>query len=142
MLDTTPLGRLVHRRPDPAGVGRLDGLLAAGDVVLLPEVADYELRRNLLLHGFAVSVRKLDALKAKLPYVPITTPAMVRAAGLWADARRGGRPTADPRELDCDVILAAQALEAGAVVATANVGHLSRYVTVIDWQSIAAPPPP
>ena len=44
--------------------------------------------------------------------------------------------SADWRELDCDVILAAQALEAGAVVATENVGHLSRYVTALDWRVI------
>ena len=31
---------------------------------------------------------------------------MLRAAELWAQARRRGRPTADPKELDCDVILA------------------------------------
>jgi predicted nucleic acid-binding protein len=62
---------------------------------------------------------------------------MLRAAELWADARRRGNPTADPKELDADVILAAMALEAGAIVATENVGHLSRYVTAKHWRDIA-----
>jgi predicted nucleic acid-binding protein len=61
---------------------------------------------------------------------------MLKAAELWADARRSGHPTADPKELDCDVIIAAQALESGAVVATENVGHLSRFVTSSDWRLI------
>ena len=61
---------------------------------------------------------------------------MLRAAELWADARRRGRSTADPKELDADVILAAMALEAGATVATENVGHLSRYVSAKHWRQI------
>jgi len=53
---------------------------------------------------------------------------MLRAAELWALARNRGTPTADPKELDGDVILAAQAEQVRAVVATDNVGHLSRFV--------------
>jgi len=45
-------------------------------------------------------------------------------------------PTADPKELDADVILAAQALESGGIVATENVGHLGRYVTAKSWREI------
>ena len=37
-------------------------------------------------------------------------------------------PTADPKALDCDVILAAQAIEVTGIVATDNIGHLSRFV--------------
>ncbi len=66
----------------------------------------------------------------------ITSSTMLRAAGLWADVRKRGKPTADMKELDCDAILAAQALEAGAIVATENVGHLERYVTAKDWRKI------
>jgi len=43
--------------------------------------------------------------------------------------------------LDVDVILAAQALNFGGpalhfVVATGNVGHLSRFVPAAEWQNI------
>jgi len=61
---------------------------------------------------------------------------MLKAAELWAVARRRGRPTADLKELDCDVILAAQALEQEAVVATENVAHLSQFVTARHWKDI------
>ena len=62
---------------------------------------------------------------------------MTKAAELWAESRRLGRPTADPKELDGDVILAAQALAADAVVATENVGHLSRFVLAKHWTAIS-----
>jgi hypothetical protein len=38
--------------------------------------------------------------------------------------------------LDADVILAAQAQEAGAMVATENVRHLSRLVPASNWRDI------
>lgn len=61
---------------------------------------------------------------------------MLRAADLWAQARRNGLPTADPKALDCDVILAAQALAVNGMVATENVGHLSRFVNAKSWREI------
>jgi len=50
-------------------------------------------------------------------------------------------PTADPKELDGDVILAAQALLVsesgeGVVIATTNVGHLSGFVDDRHWRDI------
>src|SRR5687768_5053140 len=103
MLDATPLGRLAHPAQRADDERRLRSLLSAGVVVLLPEVTDFEVRRNLLLHNLVASIRKLDLLKVTLVYVPITTAVMLKAADLWADARRRGHPTADAKELDCDV---------------------------------------
>jgi len=136
VLDTGPLGRLAHPKPKPDVIAWSAALTAAGFTLIIPEVADYELRRNFLLTGLHASIAELDRLKSPLPYAPITTRVMLKAAELWADARRAGQPTADPKELDCDVIIAAQALEAGAVVATENVGHLSRFVAASDRRSI------
>jgi len=61
---------------------------------------------------------------------------MLRAAELWAEVRRRGRPTADPQALDGDVILAAQTLSIGGRVATENVGHLSLFVEAADWNVV------
>jgi hypothetical protein len=72
-------------------------------------------------------------------YLPITTAAMRLAADLWAQARGRGTPTADPKELDSDVILAAQASLLGpsnVVIATSNVGHLAQFVAADLWQNI------
>jgi predicted nucleic acid-binding protein len=111
--------------------------LGSGVAVIVPEIADYEVRRNLLLEGLTKSVARLDQLKEVLIYQPLTTDVMLRAAEIWAKARRTGMPTADDKELDGDVILAAQAEQAGAMVATENVGHLSRFVDAQAWRDIS-----
>ncbi|HET6250849.1 MAG TPA: PIN domain-containing protein [Tepidisphaeraceae bacterium] len=136
MLDSGPLGQLAHFNAPPAITAWLRSLLAAKYEVIVPEISDYEIRRSLILHNRGKSLTVLDALKSSLSYQPITTTVMLRAAELWADARQRGTPTADPKELDADVILAAMALEAGATVATENLGHLSRYVTASHWKAI------
>jgi predicted nucleic acid-binding protein len=86
--------------------------------------------------GQHASVRRLDSLGEDLEYLPLDTSVMRRAAVLWAHARNTGVPTAPPEALDADVILAAQAEAAGAIVATENVGHIARFVTARHWREI------
>jgi predicted nucleic acid-binding protein len=136
ILDAGPLGRIAHPRPNQDIALWLQQVLIAGVEVIIPEIADYEVRRNLLLTGLNKSIERLDLLKGSLVYLPLNTRIILRAAELWAEARKSGYPTADPKELDGDVILAAQALEAGAVVATENIGHLSRFVEAKHWRDI------
>ena len=86
----------------------------------IPEIADYEVRRGLILAGATRGIRRLDDLREELGfYIPISTAAMRRAAELWADARKKGNPTADENEIDADVILAAQAPPFSRVSVTA-----------------------
>lgn len=136
MLDAGPLGRIAHPRPKPEIALWLEEMLAAGVEIIIPEIADYEVRRNLLLADLAKSVERLDHLKRFLTYLPLSTDAMMKAAQLWAEARKSGQPTADPKEMDCDVVLAAQAMTAGAIVVTENIGHLSRFVEAKHWKDI------
>jgi predicted nucleic acid-binding protein len=107
----------------------------------VPEIADYEVRRELLRSNQLKSIDRLDELKRLAGFLPITSKAMLKAAALWAHARKKGMPTADSRSLDADMILAAQAtvLAKGkheVVVATDNAGHLSRFVPANIWQHI------
>jgi predicted nucleic acid-binding protein len=143
-LDSGPLGLLAHPLGRPlADRCRLwaRDLSAAGVRVFVPEIADYEVRRELLRLGKAASVLRLDHVKATLDYAHLTTDAMLRAAELWAAARRAGRPTSAPDALDGDCILAAQALLAAGpgdavIVATGNVGHLGQFVTCLPWDQV------
>jgi predicted nucleic acid-binding protein len=144
LLDSGPLGMATN--PKAKGVPLecqqwLRSLLQKGEKIIIPEIADYEVRRELIRAGLLQSLRRLDNLKQTLEYVPIQTETMLLAANLWAEVRQAGQPTADPKALDGDVILAAQAHllandTTDVVIATTNVAHLSRFVTALDWQAI------
>ncbi|MBW4549639.1 MAG: nucleic acid-binding protein [Aphanocapsa sp. GSE-SYN-MK-11-07L] len=144
LLDSGPLGMVTNPKAISIPLDCqlwLKSLLRRGERVAIPEIADYEVRRELLRAGLLKSLRRLDNLKQTLDYVPIQTDTMLLAAELWAEARRTGQPTADAKALDGDVILSAQArlLENEAtevIVATTNVAHLARFITALAWQSI------
>jgi predicted nucleic acid-binding protein len=134
VLDSGPLGRLVHPRLNVEISDWLDEALASDITVYIPEIVDYEVRRGLLAADMTRSVRRLDEFKQVLFFLPLNTAAMLQAAEFWALARRQGNVVADPKELDGDVILAAQARQIGACVITENVGHLSLFVDAKDWR--------
>jgi predicted nucleic acid-binding protein len=112
--------------------------LTAPRRVIVPEIADYEVRRELIRIQSHSAITNLDSLGARLEYLALTTAAMRQAAELWARARQTGRQTAPNHALDGDVILAAQALSlnTAVVVATTNPAHLSRYVPAELWSNI------
>jgi hypothetical protein len=64
---------------------------------------------------------------------------MKRAAELWTHARQVGQPTAGNNTIDADMILVAQAEslnDPDAIIATTNVGHLSRFFPADLWTNI------
>ena len=76
VLDSTPLGILCHpRNPPPVMACRqwIDDLLAANRRVILPEIADYEVRRELIRRNSRIALANLDL---RLEYVPLTTAAI------------------------------------------------------------------
>jgi predicted nucleic acid-binding protein len=145
-LDSGPLSLVTQRR----GTGEGDACkkwladhLARGTRVVVPEIVEYELRRELLRASKTASVKRLDAFVGAEAdrLILLTRSAILRAAQLWAEARQKGLPTADPKELDIDVVQSAQLLTAGfdpkdVTIATSNVGHLSRFLRAEPWQRI------
>jgi predicted nucleic acid-binding protein len=119
----------------------LNSLSARKYLIALPEITDYELRRELIRANKLRGIRQLDELKSLVIYLPITTQVMLKAAELWAKARIEGYPTAHSEAIDGDVILAAQAIliqQQGHIVtiSTTNVNHLSRFTPAKTWQEI------
>lgn len=144
LLDAGPLGLLSHPKLSPessACATWAEGLLSQGVRVFLPEIADYEVRRELLRADKQRGLERLNELSSFFEYLPLTTATMRQAAVYWATTRRSGRPMAAEKALDGDVILAAQAASLGldrTIVATTNVAHLSRLVAADLWQNISA----
>ena len=142
VLDTGPLGLVTNPKGSPQSIACaqwLQALVSAGHQVILPEIADYEIRRELLRANKIKGIAKLDALGKLLQYLPITTEAMRQAASLWAQARQKGQPTAGDNTIDGDMILIGQVMSMGlsnVVIATSNVRHLSRFVSADIWPNI------
>lgn len=145
-LDTGPLGILTSPKRSPETVAALQwavAMMTAGHRLIVPAIADYEVRRELERAGKTLGIAALDAWNNAYPdrYLPITDSALRLGARLWAQARNAGTPTGDVKELDGDVLIAAQALDQGLpssdfIIATGNVGHLSLFVPAGIWRNI------
>lgn len=113
VLDTGPLGLVTNPKLSSESAGCTQWLqahIATGNRVIIPEIADYELRRELLRANKTKEIARLDELVRFLEYLPITTAAMREAARFWARARQQGQPTAGDKTIDGDMILVAQAV--------------------------------
>jgi predicted nucleic acid-binding protein len=147
VLDTGPLGLITNPKKSPETIAATRWavqIMAVGHRLIVPAIADFEVRRELVRLGRVRAAAQLDAFNAAWPdrFLPLSNSALRLAATLWARARNAGTPTADPKELDADVIIAAQALDMGVpaadlVIATMNVGHLSQFVSADLWTNIA-----
>jgi predicted nucleic acid-binding protein len=146
LLDSGPLG-MASDNPVKPHAGRvlawIAALDAAGTDVVLPEIADYEVRRELSRAGKTAGLARLDGLGQTLRYLPLTTEMIRHAADLWGIVRNLGVATAHRAALDGDAILAGQAAIAGfpgdeVIIATTNVRHLGRFpgIDARPWQSI------
>ncbi len=140
LLDTGPLGLLAHNRPArrTAIQNWLTQEMAGGAVVYISEVADFEVRRELIRLVRARKIppsrlNRLDRLATLCTYLPVTTAMWRHAAELWAGARSRAEPIAAGGALDADVLIAAQADAVGATVVTNNPGHIGRWVAVLSW---------
>lgn len=142
ILDSTPLGLLTSPTRHQAAsdcTAWLASHLSAGNRIYVPEIIDYEIRRELLRLNKQDSLDALDGIIVRTDYLAISSEMIQDAAHLWADIRRQGLPTAGDYDSDIDAILAAQARSlrsADAIVATSNVRHMGRYVPSAPWETI------
>ena len=167
ILDSGPLGLITNPNPAPQNIACADWLktlLSAGTRVVIPEIVDYEIRRELLRANKQRGLQSLDTICRTCPiclecrrlsqrglqsldticrtldFCSLNSQSMRLAAQLWADARQQGQPTANDDTIDIDVILAAQALCLGVdfVIATTNVKHLQQFAASELWTTIDA----
>jgi predicted nucleic acid-binding protein len=144
LLDAGPLGMITNPRSSPqseACKDWLENLSKQGTEIAIPEIADYEVRRELIRAGKMPGLGRLDALKSLLRFIPINSAAMLLAAQFWASARNMGRQSASDSSLDGDMILVAQSanLKAGGyepIIATTNVRHLVLFSAARLWNEI------
>lgn len=150
LLDSGPLGLITHPKANAENLACrtwLDQVTDAGNLALLPEIIDYEHRRELIRIS-SLGIERLDRIKQAGFYLPLTTEAMLLAAQYWAEIRQLNLAGTDNLSLDADMILCAQAAtldpntwdmpEARVVIATTNVKHLSHFAEAHLWRDIVA----
>ena len=113
--------------------------------LVIPEVADYEVRRSLIKIG-SRSISILDDLQSYegFEYLPINTRAMRIAAESWATARKQGKQGTGNSRLDADMVLVGQTLEFSeaikveedVVLATTNIKDLEDFCNAKKWEEI------
>lgn len=146
LLDAGPIG-LACSRPGTPEVDDcrawLIHLETSAVEVIIPAVADYEVRRGLFRLRATAKLHRLDALRTRSSCTGLTSEAFDRAAEMWAFVRRAGTPTAGDEDLDADAIVAGLAVTIGGrgdtvTVATSNVRHFSRFpgVDARLWSNI------
>lgn len=149
-LDTGILGLICSPKNDgEAGECKawLYKLLAKSVYVVTSDLCDYEVRRGLLLAASKnpklSGLENLETLQEIIDFLPLTKPAMKRAAQLWADSRIQGKLTAAAENIDADIIIAAQYQLLKEeypgrylAIATTNVKHLSQFADAREWRSI------
>jgi predicted nucleic acid-binding protein len=140
------LGLLTHRKDNKESEACrrwLAAQIAAGAQIVVPAIADYEVRRELIRAGKSKGISRLDEFLRATPdrYLPPTGEAFLKAAELWAEVRMEGLPTAGREALDADVLLAAQLLTSKfakqtLIVATTNPKHIGRFLDAREWRFI------
>jgi predicted nucleic acid-binding protein len=142
VLDAGPLGLATNPASSTTATACrqwVEALVNAGWEIAVPEIVDYEVRRELIRANRKQGLVRLDDFVLANSYLPLTTMVMRQAAALWAAARQAGQPTAGDKTIDTDMILIAQAMalnDPQAIIATTNPGHITRYFTAEDWQLI------
>ena len=142
LLDAGVIGQLCLSRTMP-GIAEcfewFSRLEASDTVIVVPEIAHFEVRRELVRLDARVKLGRLQKLLDSVLVTPVTSEAWLQAAEFWAIVRRAGKPTADPHALDGDAILAGVAATIGGpddrvTIATTNVRHLSWFpgLTPVD----------
>lgn len=147
VLDASPLGLLTNtnsENPEAIKCAEwLKSLLEKEISVCVPEIADYEIRRSLLKIDSVKAISRLDDLNSVLIYQPITTDSMREASKYWAKARKMGKPTADDKSLDADMILIGQVTTLWhdndeVIIATSNIKHIDLFADARQWKDIDA----
>ncbi len=156
LLDAGPLGMYASAGGRPKnGIckARINALLAAGKIVTVPGIADYEVRRELTLltlqQPACKAIPRLDMVIHVLGRIPVADETTVLASRIWAHCRKHGIVTAPKEALDGDVLLVAHALIERAKgnvveVATTNSADLSsvvasfapNQVAVLNWDDL------
>lgn len=149
-LDTNILGKLTNPNQLQSAFECqiwFERLLARGVYFVSSELCFYEVKRGLVLAqkkgGISKGIEKINDLRNVVDFLEINRQVADLATEIWAESRLKGKPTADEKNIDIDIIIAAHwQLLTGEfpgrtiIVSTTNIKHLSSFTNAQEWQDI------
>ena len=129
-LDTDIITKLLKKHPgNRPVVDRFREEIRRNSLFFICPVVCYEIRRELLLKDAAVQLTAFEKLVDAMAWKEFSAPIWHRASRLWSTLWARGRS-----HHDADVLIAAHALEYGAVLVTENVEHFQGTgVRIENW---------
>lgn len=143
ILDSKPLGEICNSLNQAKTRPLIQFLRERKIALRVAEITDYELRRELNLQKLTKGINNLNKFRQRQEIIPLDSESLLVATDLWAELRREAQPTADNKNIDCDVIMVAQALSLAKqfeqiIMLTIDVKDLVRFkkfgVEVWDWK--------
>lgn len=129
-LDTDIITKLLKKHPgNQQIVERFREELRRNSLFVICPVVFYEIRRELVFKGAVAQRAAFEKLVEAMTWKEFSARIWDRASDLWSALRARGRS-----HHDADVLIAAHALEYGAVIVTGNVQHFQDTgAQVQDW---------
>src|SRR6266542_5281923 len=88
------------------------------EAIVFSPLVEYEIERGLLRTGASTLRGRVEAVVSQFVDVPFTRSVWLKAAQLWAYSRDQAHPVPDS-----DILVAAQAIDLGAIAVTDNERH-------------------
>jgi len=131
ILDTDILSEVLKKK-DQQVLSTAGQYLAEHQRLGFSAITAYEIMRGMRSNRAARQMSEFLKVLGTSDVFPVSMPVLMRAADLWAEARKGGHP-----QHDADLIIAATALEARRVLVTGNTSHYSWIsgLQLADWRS-------
>ncbi len=129
-LDTDTITKLLKKHPgNQRIVDRFREEIRQNSLFVICPVVFYEIRRELVFKGAAAQLAAFEKLVEAMTWREFSARIWDRASNLWSALRAGGSS-----HHDADVLIAAHAVEYGAVIVTGNVQHFQDTgAEVEDW---------
>jgi tRNA(fMet)-specific endonuclease VapC len=128
LVDTDILSAIIKRHPNALNQAR--NYLATHAQLTFSLITRFEVRRGLEAKKAAKQITAFDRFCASNELLPLTEPIVVRASRIYGDLHRRGNLIGD-----ADILIAATALEHGAIISTNNEAHFRRVpnLVVVNW---------
>jgi predicted nucleic acid-binding protein len=150
LIDSGPLNEIVKPQPSVDVSRWLKFIDEKRIAIRVPEIIDYELRREIVLQCLIgtndsyKSLHKLNKYRQTKRFISINpSVTLTDACEIWAKLREKGQGTSDNKNIDVDVILAAQAISMKndfdeVIIVTGNLSDIQRFcyldIQVWDWK--------